>query len=50
VGPFFTLTGGFAGLELYGIGGALMALMVITVVMAVLDEATMPDPAVRSAT
>ena len=45
VGPFFTLVGGFAGLELYGIGGALMALLVITVVMAVLDEATRPDPA-----
>lgn len=40
VGPFLTLAGGFAGLELYGIGGALMAVLVITVVMAVLDELT----------
>ena len=45
VGPFFTLTAGFAGLELYGIGGALMALLVVTIAMAVLDEATRPEPA-----
>ncbi|MBV8690391.1 MAG: AI-2E family transporter [Actinobacteria bacterium] len=44
VGPFLTIVGGFAGLELYGIGGALMALLVITFVMSVLDEVTRPEP------
>ena len=38
VGPFLTLAAGVAGLELYGIGGALMAVLVVTVTMAVLDE------------
>ena len=44
VGPFLTIVGGFAGLELYGIGGALMAVLVVTVVMAVLDEVTSTSP------
>jgi predicted PurR-regulated permease PerM len=44
VGSFLTIVAGFAGLELYGIGGALIALLVITVVMAVLDEVTSTAP------
>ncbi len=39
VGPFLTVAGGFAGLELYGIGGALMVLMLLTVAIALADEA-----------
>lgn len=38
VGPFATVVAGFAGLELYGIGGALMMLLFVTLVIAVLDE------------
>jgi predicted PurR-regulated permease PerM len=38
LGPFLTVIGGFAGLELYGIGGALMVLMVGSVVAALADE------------
>lgn len=38
VGPFLTTAGGFAGLELYGIGGALLSLLVIAVVVAGLRE------------
>jgi len=38
VGPFVTVVAGFAGLELYGIGGALMMLLFVTLVIAVLDE------------
>jgi predicted PurR-regulated permease PerM len=38
VGPFLTLAVGFGSLELYGIGGALMAELALIVVLAVLDE------------
>jgi predicted PurR-regulated permease PerM len=38
VGPFLTAAGAFAGLELYGLGGALMAVLVICLTMAALDE------------
>lgn len=38
VGPFATVVAGFAGLELYGIGGALMVLLAVTLLIAVLDE------------
>ena len=38
LGPFLTVVGGFAGLELYGIGGALMVLMLAAVAVAVADE------------
>jgi predicted PurR-regulated permease PerM len=38
LGPFLTVLGGFAGLELYGIGGALMVILVGSVAVAVADE------------
>ena len=38
VGPFLTAVGAFAGLELYGLGGALMAVLAICLTMAALDE------------
>jgi hypothetical protein len=38
LGPFLTVVGGLAGLELYGIGGALMVLMVLSVAVALADE------------
>ena len=38
VGPFLTAAGAFAGLELYGLGGALLAVLVIAVGVAALDE------------
>jgi predicted PurR-regulated permease PerM len=38
LGPFLTVAGGFAGLELYGIGGALMVLLVASIAVAVADE------------
>jgi predicted PurR-regulated permease PerM len=38
LGPFLTVVGGFAGLELYGIGGALMILMLGAVAVALADE------------
>ena len=38
LGPFLTVAGGFAGLELYGIGGALMVLMLGAVAVALADE------------
>ena len=43
LGPFLTVIGGFAGLELYGIGGALMILMLGSVVVALADEAAPDD-------
>lgn len=39
IGPFLTIAGGFAGLELYGIGGALMVLLATAVAVALVDEA-----------
>lgn len=38
VGPFITVAGGMAGLELYGIGGALLFLLALTFALAVADE------------
>lgn len=45
VGPFITTATGFAGLELYGLGGALVALLVVALAMAALDEMAPPEPA-----
>jgi predicted PurR-regulated permease PerM len=38
VGPFLTAAGGFAGLELYGLAGGLLAVLAITVALVVVDE------------
>lgn len=38
VGPFLTVVAGFGGLELYGVGGALMALLATTLVVTLVDE------------
>lgn len=38
VGPFLTVAAGFGGLELYGVGGALMALLAATLIVALVDE------------
>jgi predicted PurR-regulated permease PerM len=38
VGPFVTVSGAMVGLELYGIGGALISLVLIVVVLATADE------------
>ena len=38
VGPFLTAAGAFAGLELYGLGGALLAVLAIAMGVAALDE------------
>jgi predicted PurR-regulated permease PerM len=38
VGPFLTVAGGFAGLELYGLGGAVLVLLIVILVVAVADE------------
>jgi predicted PurR-regulated permease PerM len=43
VGPFATVVAGFAGLELYGVGGALFMLLVATLVIAALDELAPPE-------
>lgn len=43
LGPFATVVAGFAGLELYGVGGALMVLLAATLVVAALDELTPPE-------
>jgi len=43
LGPFLTVAGGFAGLELYGIGGALVTLLVVALLVAALDEMAGPD-------
>jgi predicted PurR-regulated permease PerM len=45
VGPFATVVAGFAGLELYGVGGALVVLLTVTLVMATLDELLPPAEA-----
>lgn len=44
LGPFFTTAAGFAGLELYGLAGALLAILVAAMVMVALDESTTPAP------
>jgi predicted PurR-regulated permease PerM len=38
VGPFLTVAAAFAGLELYGLGGALLVLLIVILVVAVADE------------
>ena len=38
VGPFLTVVAGVGGLELYGVGGALVALLAVTLLVALLDE------------
>jgi predicted PurR-regulated permease PerM len=38
VGPFLTSAGGFAGMELYGLGGAVLAVLAVAVAVAALDE------------
>lgn len=38
VGPFLTLAAGLAGIELYGLGGGLLALFVVVLAVAVGDE------------
>lgn len=38
VGPFLTVMAGLGGLELYGVGGALIALLAVTLLVALLDE------------
>lgn len=38
VGPFLTAAAAFAGLELYGLGGALLAVLAAAVTVAALDE------------
>ena len=38
LGPFLTVVAGFAGLELYGLGGALVTVLAVTLLVAVLDE------------
>jgi hypothetical protein len=43
IGPFATVVAGFAGLELYGVGGALMLLLVVTLAVAVVDELAPPE-------
>ena len=40
LGPFLTTVGGFAGLELYGLTGALLAVLALAVGAVVLDEST----------
>jgi predicted PurR-regulated permease PerM len=49
IGPFLTVAGGFAGVELYGLGGGMLFLLVITLAVTLVDEiappATVPTPA-----
>lgn len=44
LGPFLTTAAGFAGLELYGLAGALLAILVAAIVIVALDESTDPTP------
>ena len=43
VGPFLTTAAGLAGLELYGLGGALTAVLAVALAVAVLDELAPAD-------
>ena len=45
LGPFLTAAGAFAGLELYGLGGALLAIVVLAVGVAALAELAPAEPA-----
>ena len=40
LGPFLTVAGGFAGLELYGLTGALLTILSLAIGAVVLDEST----------
>ena len=40
LGPFLTAAGGFAGLELYGLTGALLTILALAVGAVILDEST----------
>jgi predicted PurR-regulated permease PerM len=40
LGPFLTAAGGFAGLELYGLSGALLAILGVAIAAVALDEST----------
>lgn len=40
LGPFLTVAGGFAGLELYGLTGALLTILALAIGAVVLDEST----------
>ena len=42
LGPFLTAAGGFAGLELYGLTGALLMILALAIGAVVLDESTVP--------
>lgn len=42
LGPFLTAAGGFAGLELYGLTGALLTVLALAIAAVVLDESTTP--------
>jgi predicted PurR-regulated permease PerM len=42
LGPFLTTAGGFAGLELYGLSGALLAVLALAIGAVALDESTEP--------
>jgi predicted PurR-regulated permease PerM len=42
LGPFLTAAGGFAGLELYGLTGALLAVLALAIGAVILDESTVP--------
>lgn len=43
LGPFLTVAGGLAGLELYGIGGALGTILILALVVVALDELAPPE-------
>jgi predicted PurR-regulated permease PerM len=40
LGPFLTAAGGFAGLELYGLTGALLTMLALAIAVVALDEST----------
>jgi predicted PurR-regulated permease PerM len=46
IGPFLTVAGGFAGVELYGLGGGMLFLLAITLAVTAADELA-PDTRVR---
>lgn len=50
IGPFLTIAIGMVGLELYGIGGALVSLVVATLVLATADEVVGLGPQEESVT
>lgn len=42
IGPFLTAAAGFAGLELYGLAGALLTVLAVAMAVVALDESTSP--------